>query len=909
MKTIRRLVLCLDGTWNNRSDSTNVLHHFSLAYECNKEERDGICVTQQRFYNPGIGTGPLDRITGGGFGLGLEAHVRDAYDWLVQNYEDGDERVGKAADEIYIFGFSRGAYEARSLVGFISTCGLLRRGAPLTVNQLWTNYCILGREREERDGFWTSVFGRAVPDFRRISSLVRDPWLIRKEDKLIPDGVTGQRVDNLNFTEKLLVRWSRRVKITYLGVYDTVGAIGFDALAIPGLRSKLALHNNMRPTTIIQKSRHALAVDEHRSSFERTPFTAYIGPKTSKGESERCGILPSGQKGSFKVDTNTWNRIERMWADKIEQRWFVGAHSNIGGGYPDNLLAQRPLNWLVEGARAAGLICERLPEVPPIVGKKVNPRDSFAEFISPLWDFILRAKRNYRIINPQPELRANRDEAKNKGEPRPGFSVVNINEQLDDSVIDYWKDVENPPPNLIGYAKRAVASEVEISTELAALASKRPANSWLANGYASHVALVLWAMFAALGLVVADGVFRAWTPGPPLWFLCTLAGVWALVDWAESSANIFLARDRETSRMRAFRDSIYWARSLGVVLFAFGVFGTLIHLWNLGWHIRSFGDAWHTSLQQIETWWCIPLSAAVGVLLGNVFGKTLKSRLLVILCAGVTVLFALALLSTVVLLAQVLGHVFSAIFPGSQSATIASSASQKIAGLLLLLQIAVIYLVNATAWVSAPMNTANLGSIVALQRPWTPDGVKSCLDRWCKMLGDHHNERASDCGMCKIVNEALWRDAIGYIPVYSLVLGFGFWFGSTKLHWNIPEYLWFVVPVTTLVADYIENICHFRYLSLHTKSSTPSAVITVACRLITCVKDLGFCIGALATLASIAHATWLIWLAPEKYGWRGLLGLSISAVTGFAVIALVLWCGVFRSLNRNQQNPESGADL
>ena len=119
---IRRLVLCLDGTWNNRDDSTNVLHHYSLALECAdmpwREDR----VTQQRYYHPGVGTGPLDRITGGGFGFGLEANIRDAYNWLVQNFEEGDapqSRPGRPnlepsfpgtpPDEIYIFGFSRGA--------------------------------------------------------------------------------------------------------------------------------------------------------------------------------------------------------------------------------------------------------------------------------------------------------------------------------------------------------------------------------------------------------------------------------------------------------------------------------------------------------------------------------------------------------------------------------------------------------------------------------------------------------------------------------------------------------------------------------------------------------------------------------------------------------------------------------
>ena len=72
--------------------------------------------------------------------------MRAAYDWLVANYHDGTNP--DKADEIYIFGFSRGAYTARSLVGFIATCGLVRRGAPLSVNELWDDYCILSGGNE-----------------------------------------------------------------------------------------------------------------------------------------------------------------------------------------------------------------------------------------------------------------------------------------------------------------------------------------------------------------------------------------------------------------------------------------------------------------------------------------------------------------------------------------------------------------------------------------------------------------------------------------------------------------------------------------------------------------------------------------------------------------------------------------
>ena len=135
MQTKQRLILCFDGTWNQEDNSTNVLHHFNLV----REDPTGAFL-QKKHYLRGVGTGVLDRITGGGFGIGLEENVRAGYNWLVENYQD-------EADEIYIFGFSRGAFTARSLVGFIGRCGLLRKGAPLPVQQLWRAYCLLGRER------------------------------------------------------------------------------------------------------------------------------------------------------------------------------------------------------------------------------------------------------------------------------------------------------------------------------------------------------------------------------------------------------------------------------------------------------------------------------------------------------------------------------------------------------------------------------------------------------------------------------------------------------------------------------------------------------------------------------------------------------------------------------------------
>jgi len=120
----KRLALFLDGTWHAVADNTNVWRMKSL---CAPQSTDGRA--QLVYYNPGVGTQFGSRIRGGMFGYGLDQVVIDAYEWLIDHYEEGDE--------IFIFGFSRGAYCARSLAGLVAKCGLLRPGAPLGVKQIY----------------------------------------------------------------------------------------------------------------------------------------------------------------------------------------------------------------------------------------------------------------------------------------------------------------------------------------------------------------------------------------------------------------------------------------------------------------------------------------------------------------------------------------------------------------------------------------------------------------------------------------------------------------------------------------------------------------------------------------------------------------------------------------------------
>jgi uncharacterized protein (DUF2235 family) len=123
MADVKRIALFLDGTWNNVDNNTNVWRLKSL---CAKSPE------QLVYYSAGVGTQSGQQLSGGMFGIGIDDEVTTAYEWLVENYEQNAQ--------LFIFGFSRGAFTARSLAGFVSKCGLLKPGSPLSLKQIFERY-------------------------------------------------------------------------------------------------------------------------------------------------------------------------------------------------------------------------------------------------------------------------------------------------------------------------------------------------------------------------------------------------------------------------------------------------------------------------------------------------------------------------------------------------------------------------------------------------------------------------------------------------------------------------------------------------------------------------------------------------------------------------------------------------
>lgn len=340
MHTKQRLILLFDGTWNDVADNTNV---YKLSRLIQKNDKD---IYQHCFYGEGVGTKPLEKILGGITGFGLSQNLMEGYQWLVKEYREGDE--------IWIFGFSRGAYTARSLAGLIRKCGLLNTVTPRLLDEAEKLY---------------------------------------RNKNISPDSI-----DALTFRQN----YSKEIDIYFLGVWDTVGQLG-----IPGTnfteKNKFTWHDT-ELSKIVKRAFHAIALDEHREAYDVALWTHKDGDK----------------------------KVEQI---EVEQRWFIGAHANVGGGYKDDPLSNIPLVWMLEKARNAGLKLEHFTEIEDAWG--TLPVDSFKQFLSGLYSFYKRLSqkgdgRFYRKYDTGYENKC----------------AVNIS--IDDSVWRLWKqNLDYRPKTLI----------------------------------------------------------------------------------------------------------------------------------------------------------------------------------------------------------------------------------------------------------------------------------------------------------------------------------------------------------------------------------------------------------------------------------------------------------------------------
>jgi uncharacterized protein (DUF2235 family) len=212
-------------------------------------------------------------------------------------------RVYEPEDRVFLFGFSRGAFTVRTLAGFMATCGILDVSKLKTTDEL--NLAVKRAYKAYRRKYRTKLAELFLgkPDTAKINAEINE---FRKKHCL-------------NFD----------VGIEFIGVWDTVDAVGLpfhlsDVLNRVVYRFKFT---DQELSSKVKKACHALAVDDERHSFHPV----------------------------------LWNETGES-GDRIEQVWFAGVHSNVGGGYPKQGVSLVALDWMMERAERAGLhlvACDR----------------------------------------------------------------------------------------------------------------------------------------------------------------------------------------------------------------------------------------------------------------------------------------------------------------------------------------------------------------------------------------------------------------------------------------------------------------------------------------------------------------------------------------------------------------------
>lgn len=305
MRMSKQIAVFIDGTaFRSDAESLSNVGKLCMATVRGSARGQKQLVFYHRGVGSGIGTGRtsklLDRALGGMFGSGLGAIITEAYRQIVLNYEDGDE--------IYLFGWSRGAHAVRRLVEVMRTLGLM----PIT---------------RMRDIDLAVELTMARP--RGPQSNPESPESYALRDRFGAQSATSLREQH----------WRRRngsdaavLEIAYIGLWDTVGAIGLPL----GLNRIAKMHSHLEAfdaqlTSMVKSARHAVAIDERSAFFPSSPFDNF----------------------------DALTQYNSASAQDYLQKWFPGGHAAVGGATPDSGIGALTLNWIADGARAAGFEFDR----------------------------------------------------------------------------------------------------------------------------------------------------------------------------------------------------------------------------------------------------------------------------------------------------------------------------------------------------------------------------------------------------------------------------------------------------------------------------------------------------------------------------------------------------------------------
>ncbi len=340
----KRVILCFDGEWNcppapgvwsfssphslkqpqsgAQPDSPSSTNVFRLYQSILPRAGDGRI--QQKWYEPGTTLPWFHRFRDGSFGYGLDRIILQSYAYLAATYDPGDE--------LYLYGFSRGAYIARSLVGLLTLAGL---PSPMLLNEHHVN---LVREAANP----LSLSRNAAHLRECLTEMIVSP-----DSHVFDEAYRLYRsLQNTTHTSGFALgrrRAPSEIVVTLLGLWDTVGPLGIPTNALRWLNEHRYNFRDTELSPLVQQAYHALAIDEHRADHNATLWTS--PPKA---------------------------------AQIIEQRWFAGTHGDLGGTYPDRDLADVSLAWIRRQSVVKGLALESdgITETPNMLGPI---HDSFSE--------------------------------------------------------------------------------------------------------------------------------------------------------------------------------------------------------------------------------------------------------------------------------------------------------------------------------------------------------------------------------------------------------------------------------------------------------------------------------------------------------------------------------------------------
>src|SRR5262245_25086418 len=350
----KKLIVCCDGTWNTPRTETNIYRTYRFLRErlgMPREQRrlTGVLTCEGKapadgsevvlFYDRGVGTNWFERLTGGAAGVGLSDNVQDAYHFLAHQFSPGSE--------IYVFGFSRGAYTARSLCGFIKVAGLL--------------------ERPSRPDVWRAYVDLYALHHRIIARPLG--WSASRADDWFRD-TAARVVGRLGRVDVAQLPRHQGVKVRFIGVYDTVGALGVPLPDAAQLNEPIVGFHDTTLSDIVEHAVHALAVDEKRGPFTPTLWTLGAGRALAASQSAL-------------------------------QVWFPGVHSAVGGGYHDKGIGDITWDFMMRQAARRGLVIDsRSPVAAESLLALPAQHESFNDKWTQLCDRLKILPSSVRAIGP-----------------------------------------------------------------------------------------------------------------------------------------------------------------------------------------------------------------------------------------------------------------------------------------------------------------------------------------------------------------------------------------------------------------------------------------------------------------------------------------------------------------------------